>query len=120
MQDIYIWFLQGNDRYVIVELFSRTMEVGFNNGPSFRGHTGRPVSAVSEMEASGMSPMGSTSPVSSPSSMSLHHSPHHHHYQQITTITVKTDEKGYGMKVSGDNPVYVQSVKEGKCLFCNI
>ncbi|XP_034243741.1 rho guanine nucleotide exchange factor 12-like, partial [Thrips palmi] len=91
----------------------RAMEVGFNNGPSFRGHTGRPVSAVSEMEASTMSPMGSTSPVSSPSSMSLHHSPHHHHYQQITTITVKMDDKGYGMKVSGDNPVYVQSVKEG-------
>lgn len=62
-----------------------------------------------------MSPIaGSTSPVLSPSSMPLHHPPHHHHYQQITTITVNKDDRGYGMKVSGDNPVYVQSVKEGK------
>ncbi|CAH0393751.1 unnamed protein product [Bemisia tabaci] len=30
-----------------------------------------------------------------------------------TTIIVNKDERGYGMKVSGDNPVYVQSVKEG-------
>uniref|UniRef100_A0A0K8TH39 PDZ domain-containing protein n=1 Tax=Lygus hesperus TaxID=30085 RepID=A0A0K8TH39_LYGHE len=30
-----------------------------------------------------------------------------------TTLTIYKDEKGYGMKVSGDNPVYVQSVKEG-------
>ncbi|XP_066907035.1 rho guanine nucleotide exchange factor 12 isoform X2 [Halyomorpha halys] len=30
-----------------------------------------------------------------------------------TTITIHKDERGYGMKVSGDNPVYVQSVKEG-------
>ncbi|CAB0007582.1 unnamed protein product [Nesidiocoris tenuis] len=29
-----------------------------------------------------------------------------------TTLTIYKDEKGYGMKVSGDNPVYVQSVKE--------
>ncbi|CAH0718344.1 unnamed protein product, partial [Brenthis ino] len=28
------------------------------------------------------------------------------------TVTVVRDEHGYGMKVSGDNPVYVQSVKE--------
>ncbi|KAF6215351.1 hypothetical protein GE061_010103 [Apolygus lucorum] len=30
-----------------------------------------------------------------------------------TTLTIYKDEIGYGMKVSGDNPVYVQSVKEG-------
>lgn len=30
-----------------------------------------------------------------------------------TTISIHKDERGYGMKVSGDNPVYVQSVKEG-------
>lgn len=91
----------------------RTMEVGINNGPSFRGHTGRPVSAVSEMDASAASSIvGSSSPVSSPPPMAPHHTPHHH-YQQIMTITVNKDEKGYGMKVSGDNPVYVQSVKEG-------
>ncbi|XP_066992612.2 rho guanine nucleotide exchange factor 12 isoform X3 [Anabrus simplex] len=29
------------------------------------------------------------------------------------TVIVNKDENGYGMKVSGDNPVYVQSVKEG-------
>ncbi|KAL1458057.1 hypothetical protein WDU94_008232 [Cyamophila willieti] len=36
-------------------------------------------------------------------------------WQQMV-IVVNKDEKGYGMKVSGDNPVYVQSVKEGKSI----
>lgn len=36
---------------------------------------------------------------------------------QVVRVIVNRDEKGYGMKVSGDNPVYVQSVKEGKILF---
>ncbi|KAE8746758.1 hypothetical protein FOCC_FOCC006506 [Frankliniella occidentalis] len=87
----------------------RAMEVGINNGPSFRGHSGRPVSTMSDTDA--VSPIaGSTSPPPMPH----HHTPHHHHhYQQITTIIVNKDENGYGMKVSGDNPVYVQSVKEG-------
>ncbi|XP_046751994.1 rho guanine nucleotide exchange factor 11 isoform X6 [Diprion similis] len=31
----------------------------------------------------------------------------------IATLVVYKDVAGYGMKVSGDNPVYVQSVKEG-------
>ncbi|XP_061724890.1 rho guanine nucleotide exchange factor 11 isoform X2 [Cydia pomonella] len=31
---------------------------------------------------------------------------------ELLTVTVVRDEHGYGMKVSGDNPVYVQSVKE--------
>ncbi|KAK0168904.1 hypothetical protein PV327_002662 [Microctonus hyperodae] len=31
----------------------------------------------------------------------------------IATLVVYKDDAGYGMKVSGDNPVYVQSVKEG-------
>ncbi|XP_068624314.1 rho guanine nucleotide exchange factor 11 [Battus philenor] len=31
---------------------------------------------------------------------------------ELLTVTVARDEHGYGMKVSGDNPVYVQSVKE--------
>nr|XP_031847705.1 rho guanine nucleotide exchange factor 12 isoform X2 [Nomia melanderi] len=31
----------------------------------------------------------------------------------VATLVVYMDEAGYGMKVSGDNPVYVQSVKEG-------
>ena len=95
------------------------MEVGINNGLSLRGHAGRPVSAMAEMDASTLSPIAErTSPVSSPPPVPPHphHLPHHHHYQQITTITVNKDEKGYGMKVSGDNPVYVQSVKEGKSL----
>ncbi|XP_059054643.1 bromodomain-containing protein 4 [Achroia grisella] len=30
----------------------------------------------------------------------------------VLCVTVVADEHGYGMKVSGDNPVYVQSVKE--------
>ncbi|XP_052747717.1 uncharacterized protein LOC113523196 isoform X2 [Galleria mellonella] len=30
----------------------------------------------------------------------------------VLIVTVVADEHGYGMKVSGDNPVYVQSVKE--------
>lgn len=89
--------------------------MGINNGPSHRGHAGRPVSAMSEMDASLLSPIaGTTSPVSSPPPVPPHHLSHHHHYQQITTITVNKDDKGFGMKVSGDNPVYVQSVKEGK------
>ncbi|XP_072375594.1 rho guanine nucleotide exchange factor 12 isoform X3 [Diabrotica undecimpunctata] len=33
--------------------------------------------------------------------------------QHVVRVVVNRDEKGYGMKVSGDNPVYVQSVKEG-------
>lgn len=28
------------------------------------------------------------------------------------TVVVVKDDKGYGMKVSGDNPVFVQSVKQ--------
>ncbi|XP_015111917.1 rho guanine nucleotide exchange factor 12 isoform X6 [Diachasma alloeum] len=31
----------------------------------------------------------------------------------VATLVVYKDDAGYGMKVSGDNPVYVQSVKEG-------
>lgn len=31
----------------------------------------------------------------------------------IATLVVYKDDAGYGMKVSGDNPVYVQSVKGG-------
>ncbi|XP_069677128.1 rho guanine nucleotide exchange factor 12 isoform X3 [Periplaneta americana] len=35
------------------------------------------------------------------------------HHIPVVTVIVHKDENGYGMKVSGDNPVYVQSVKEG-------
>lgn len=31
----------------------------------------------------------------------------------VATLVVYKDDAGYGMKVSGDKPVYVQSVKEG-------
>ncbi|CAH0546729.1 unnamed protein product [Brassicogethes aeneus] len=31
----------------------------------------------------------------------------------MVQVVVNKDDKGYGMKVTGDNPVYVQSVKEG-------
>lgn len=30
-------------------------------------------------------------------------------------IIIHRDENGYGLTVSGDNPVYVQSVKPGEC-----
>lgn len=33
-------------------------------------------------------------------------------------VIIQKDEKGYGLTVSGDNPVFVQSVKEGE-IFCN-
>ena len=36
---------------------------------------------------------------------------------RILRIVIDRDESGYGMTVSGDNPVYVQSVKGGSCLF---
>jgi hypothetical protein len=29
-------------------------------------------------------------------------------------VIIQRDEKGYGLTVSGDNPVYVQSVKKGR------
>ena len=31
-------------------------------------------------------------------------------------VIIQRDEKGYGLTVTGDNPVYVQSVKDGKQL----
>lgn len=34
-------------------------------------------------------------------------------YQTVSVI-VNRDDNGYGMKVSGDNPVFVQSVKAGR------
>ncbi|KAF5297372.1 hypothetical protein FQR65_LT01302 [Abscondita terminalis] len=34
-------------------------------------------------------------------------------HPHIVQVVINKDENGYGMKVSGDNPVYVQSVKEG-------
>ncbi|XP_060520310.1 rho guanine nucleotide exchange factor 11 isoform X2 [Cylas formicarius] len=34
-------------------------------------------------------------------------------YNNIVQVVVNRNSGGYGMKVSGDNPVYVQSVKEG-------
>lgn len=44
--------------------------------------------------------------------VSLMDSPTHAH-SQFLKIIINKDETGYGMKVSGDNPVYVQSVKDG-------
>lgn len=46
--------------------------------------------------------------------VSLMDSSNHHHQMHIVRVVVNKDERGYGMKVSGDNPVYVQSVKEGQ------
>lgn len=39
---------------------------------------------------------------------------HNHGQAHVVRVVVNRDDRGYGMKVSGDNPVYVQSVKEGK------
>jgi hypothetical protein len=36
------------------------------------------------------------------------------HHITVVTVIVHKDENGSGMKVSGDKPVYVQSVTEGK------
>lgn len=36
-----------------------------------------------------------------------------YYFYHYNTLTVIKENSGYGMKVSGDNPVYVQSVKEG-------
>ncbi|XP_066148059.1 rho guanine nucleotide exchange factor 12 isoform X2 [Euwallacea fornicatus] len=36
-----------------------------------------------------------------------------HSHANVVRVVVTRDGGGYGMKVSGDNPVYVQSVKEG-------
>ncbi|KAK9511029.1 hypothetical protein O3M35_005679 [Rhynocoris fuscipes] len=76
-------------------LISSNNRRGLSNGPSFRrSPSSRPLSGE---------PPPQLSPV--------------HHLQPpmpfYTTITIYKDERGYGMKVSGDNPVYVQSVKEG-------
>lgn len=32
-------------------------------------------------------------------------------------VIIQKDEKGYGLTVSGDNPVFVISVKEGKMFY---
>ncbi|KAI5704922.1 hypothetical protein M8J75_010069 [Diaphorina citri] len=64
-----------------------------SNGVSMRRSGSRPVSGSGD---------GSVSPPMSCAYV----------WQQIV-IVVNKDEKGYGMKVSGDNPVYVQSVKDG-------
>lgn len=38
----------------------------------------------------------------------------------IATLVIHKDETGFGMKVSGDNPVYVVSVKEGNFLLIKL
>lgn len=32
-------------------------------------------------------------------------------------VIIQKDDNGFGLTVSGDNPVFVQSVKEGKAFF---
>lgn len=55
-------------------------------------------------------PAGPLGTAGRPVSLMDNPSPQYH----INRVVVVRDEKGYGMKVSGDNPVYVQSVKPGK------
>lgn len=75
-------------------LFRSLTGGGIGNGSSFRRPGGaRPMSANSPLDGT----------VPSPNS-GFH----------TVVLTVHKDEKGYGMKVSGDNPVYVQSVTEGE------
>ncbi|GFG29830.1 hypothetical protein Cfor_00248, partial [Coptotermes formosanus] len=65
------------------------------NGPSLRRTpSSRPISANPQLDGGG----------------GVGVQPHH---IQVVTVIVQKDENGYGMKVSGDKPVYVQSVKEG-------
>lgn len=64
------------------------------------------------------SPGSYTSPISSPVGTrppSL--MDHQQSLPNVVRVTVIRDGGGYGMKVSGDNPVFVQSVKDGKKLF---
>jgi Rho guanine nucleotide exchange factor 12 len=56
------------------------------------------------------SPIPALSPASRPSSLM---DTHNQSITHVVQVVVNRDERGYGMKVSGDNPVYVQSVKEG-------
>ncbi|XP_008190770.2 rho guanine nucleotide exchange factor 11 isoform X1 [Tribolium castaneum] len=55
------------------------------------------------------SPIPTMSPAGRPSSLM----DTHNQSVVVVQVVVNRDERGYGMKVSGDNPVYVQSVKEG-------
>lgn len=66
---------------------------GISNGSSFRRSSMRPMSTNNSLDGS-----ISISPTSN-----FH----------TVVVVVHKDENGYGMNVSGDNPVYVQSVKEG-------
>lgn len=62
------------------------------------------------------SPGSWTSPLSSPVGTGRPPSlmDHPHSLPNAVRVVVTRDAGGYGMKVSGDNPVYVQSVKDGK------
>jgi hypothetical protein len=63
------------------------------------------------------SPIPALSPASRPSSLM---DTHNQSITHVVQVVVNRDERGYGMKVSGDNPVYVQSVKEGNFFqLCN-
>lgn len=64
-----------------------------SNGASFRRSSMRPVSTSSSLD--GCIPISPTS-----------------NFHTIVVVVHK-DENGYGMNVSGDNPVFVQTVKEG-------
>ncbi|XP_063911076.1 rho guanine nucleotide exchange factor 11 isoform X3 [Zophobas morio] len=55
------------------------------------------------------SPIPTMSPTGRPASLM----DTHNQSVYVVQVVVNRDERGYGMMVSGDNPVYVQSVKEG-------
>lgn len=72
--------------------------------PNVNGSVRRPVTTI---------PSSLIGSITRPNS--LLDSPNHSNVQyQIKRVEVMKDDKGYGMKVSGDNPVFVQSVKPGK------
>ncbi|XP_048525123.1 rho guanine nucleotide exchange factor 12 isoform X1 [Dendroctonus ponderosae] len=78
------------------------------NNNNFNSSSPRPTSGNG-------SPGSWTSPLSSPVGMGRPPSlmDHPHSLPNAVRVVVTRDAGGYGMKVSGDNPVYVQSVKDG-------
>ncbi|RZC41764.1 hypothetical protein BDFB_003197 [Asbolus verrucosus] len=61
------------------------------------------------------SPVPTMSPTGRPASLM---DTHNQTFLHVVQVVVNRDERGYGMKVSGDNPVYVQSVKEVYLYIC--
>ncbi|KAG8222208.1 hypothetical protein J437_LFUL001300 [Ladona fulva] len=81
-----------------------------SNGPSSSG--GVPASPLSPPLAATV-PSVDVSPTASLHSNQSFRRPATLDEPPIITVVVQKEGNGYGMKVSGDNPVYVQSVRMG-------